>query len=428
MHAIKKFPNGLTLITVPVTGTQATTVLAMFPIGSRYEDRKVSGAAHFLEHMLFKGTTKRPTALDISLTIEKFGADYNAFTNKEYTGYYIKIDRSKQAVAFDLLGDMIFNSTLDAGEVEKEKGAIVEELRMYMDNPSMAIDLLFDEVVFGDHPLGWDIGGTEQTVRAITRDDLSAFYQRHYGPANMVLIVAGAIDRRHLQNFLKDFTVKKDVKGATKRSFYEKGFVPAPLVGPKPLNERVAVHTKKVDQAQVIIGFPGLSHRDPRRYAASLLAVILGGGMSSRLFIEVREKRGLAYMVRAAGGGLRDCGQFYIQAGLDPLRLAEAIKVIKEEIKKITSEPVTENELKFAKSSIAGRLALSLEDGSSQAEWYGKQFLFAKTMETPSQFLAKLNKVTVKDVQKVAADLLQLEVARIAAIGSFTKEEFLKCW
>ncbi len=429
MHTVKKLKNGLTLITLPVAGTKATTVLAMFPVGSRYEDKKLSGAAHFLEHMLFKGTKRRPTSLDITLTIEKYGADYNAFTNKEYTGYYIKMDGSKQGVAFDLLGDMIFNSLLDPAEVAKEKGAIVEELRMYQDNPSMAIDLLFDALLFGDHPLGWDIGGTAATVRAITQPELSDFHKRHYGPGNMILIVAGDIDRRRLPGYLKSWSAQGSVKGATKPSWYAKGFVPAPVIGPtKTFAERVAVDKKTVDQAQVIIGFPGLAHRDPLRYAASLLGVILGGGMSSRLFMEVREKRGLAYMVRAVGGAFRDSGQFYIQAGLDPSRLREAIKVIKEEIRKITTEPVSADELKFAKSSIAGRLALSMEDGSAQAEWYGKHLLFAKTMETPAQFLTQLNRVSVADVKKVAARLLQLDLARVAAIGPFTKEEFLTYW
>ncbi len=429
MSKAKQFKNGVTFITVPVKGTRATTVLVMFPIGSRYETAKLSGASHFLEHMLFKGTVKRPTALDISLTIEKYGASYNAFTSKEYTGYYIKIDGSKQGVAFDLLSDMILNSTLDAAEIEKEKGAIVEELRMYQDNPSMAIDLLFDRLFFGDHPLGWDIGGTEDSVRGITRDELFEYYRRHYGPTNMLVIVAGDIDQRRLPQFVKEFGAAPVVKGATKPVWYQKKYTPTgDLTAAAPFKDRVAVEQKQVDQAQVMLGFPAFSHRDPRRYAASLLAVILGGGMSSRLFVEVREKRGLAYVVRAATASFRDSGQFYIQAGLDPSRLPEALVVIQDELRKVAKELVTPNELAFAKSSVAGHLALSLEDSRSQAQWYGDQYLFMKKIETPAQYVKALNRVTLRDITQVANQIFDFNVMRAAAIGNFTKDQFLTYW
>ncbi|MBI5729300.1 MAG: insulinase family protein, partial [Candidatus Magasanikbacteria bacterium] len=208
MYHISKLKNGITLISVPLQGTRAATVLAMFPVGSRYETRHLSGAAHFVEHMLFKGTLKRPEAIDISRALEAVGADYNAFTNKDYTGYYVKIAGDKQEIAYDLLSDMLYHSVLAAEEVEKEKGAIVEELRMYKDNPSMAVDMLADQLNFGDTPLGWDIGGTERTVRGLSREDLFRYYQKHYSPKNMVLVVAGDVRSAQIKKLTAAFIAK----------------------------------------------------------------------------------------------------------------------------------------------------------------------------------------------------------------------------
>lgn len=427
MYKVSKLKNGITLITVPVSGTKATTVLCMFPVGSRYETKKLSGASHFVEHMLFKGTDRRPEAIDISRVLEAAGADYNAFTDKDCTGYYVKIDGAKQEVAFDLLSDMIYHSKIEADEAEKEKGPIVEELRMYKDNPSMAIDLLFDELTFGDCPLGRDIGGTEQTVRAISRKELWDYYQTHYSPKNMVLVVAGAINKKLTKKLTAYFASKRAPTGAKSFSFYKKGF--DQFVWPKKemnILSRVAVTEKKVDQAQVILGFPGLPDYHPDRFAASILLNILGVGMSSRLFVEVREKRGLAYMVRSSSTGFRDVGVACVQAGLDPARLPEAFKVIKAELERIAAEPVTMEELRDAKSSLEGRLALSLEDSSAQAGWFAKQFLFSKKIETPEDVVKGLKKVTIADVQRVAARIFKLSEMRLAMIGNLSKEKVLE--
>jgi predicted Zn-dependent peptidase len=376
--------------------------------------------------MLFKGTEKRPSAQDISRTIEAYGADYNAFTNKDYTGYYIIINGANQEVAWDLLSDMIYHSKIETAEVEKEKGAIVEELRMYKDNPMMEIDQLFEEVSFGDCPLGWDIGGTEQTVRGLSREELWQYYQKHYSPHNMVLVVAGNIKSSRMKKFLNYFSGQKAPKDAEKISFYKKGYVPFKWPKtPPPLEKRILVHEKKVDQAQVILGFPGISNNDPDRFAASLLLNILGAGMSSRLFVEVREKRGLAYSVHAGSSLYRDVGMVYAQAGLDPARLKEAFEVINTEIMRMTTEPVLPEELENAKTSIAGSLALKLENSSFQAQWYAKEFIFGKKIETPEQIVYDLRKVSVKDVQRVAKRLFKPSEMRIALIGSFTNNQVL---
>lgn len=427
MYHISKLKNGITLISIPLKGTRAATVLAMFPVGSRYETRHLSGAAHFVEHMLFKGTLKRPEATDISRTLEAVGAEYNAFTNKDYTGYYVKIAGDKQEIAYDLLSDMLYHSVLAAEEVEKEKGAIVEELRMYKDNPSMAVDLLADELNFGDCPLGWDIGGTEQTVRGLSREDLFGYYQTHYSPKNMVLVVSGAVQSSQIKKLVAAFAEKRAPEKSHSFSFYKEHF--EKFIWPEKsvaLEHRVAVAQKKVDQTQVILSFRGLPNNHPDRFAASIMLNILGVGMSSRLFVEVREKRGLAYMIRAGSSSYRDVGVSYIQAGLDPARLGEALQVIKGEILRLAAEPITKQELADAKSSLSGRLALSLEDSSTQAEWFAKQVMFGKKIQTPDDIVRAFNKVTVKQVQSVAEKILQWDEVRLAAIGPFTKEQVIK--
>ncbi len=426
MYHKSKLKNGITLITVPVKGTMATTILAMFPVGSRYENKALSGASHFVEHMLFKGTKRRPEAVDISRTLEAVGAEYNAFTNKDYTGYYVKIDAQKQAIAFDLLSDMIYNSVIEPAEVEKEKGAIVEELRMYIDNPTMAVDLLSDRITFGDNQLGWDIGGTADSVRAITREMLWEYYQKHYSPRNMVLVVAGNVSSAKIKKLTEDFSAQAAPKGALPLNFYAKKFDhfkwPERHVS---LEERVAVETRKVDQTQVILNFPALPNNHPDRFALTILLTILGSGMSSRLFVEVREKRGLAYMIRAGSGSFRDVGSWHIQAGLDPKRLKEALTVIRGELEKMTKEPITKRELVDAQNNVAGQLALSMEDSSTQAEWYAKQFLFAKETLTPEEVVRRLKKVTIHDVERLARQLFKWNQLRLAVIGPLMKKDIL---
>lgn len=428
MHRVSKLKNGLRLISVPSAATKAVTVLALFPVGSRYEREKIAGASHFVEHMLFKGTERRPSYLDISLELDAAGAEYNAFTAKDHTGYYIKIDGARAELAFDLLSDMLFRSRFDESEVAKEKGVIVEEIRMYDDNPTMDIENLFDQVMFGKCPLGRDVAGTAKTVRTISRFDLYDYYRRAYRPENMVLAVAGRIGENSLKKWRRYFeNCNSNPASAQNRSIsrddYQKFFWDKKE---KKLSDRVAVKEKPTDQSHLILGFPGLPHNHPDRFALSVLLNILGGTMSSRLFVEVREKRGLAYMVRAGGQAYRDAGVVQIQAGLDPGRLSEALKVIKTEVKRIAEEKVTADELSDAKNNFAGRTVLALEDSSAQADWFAKQFLFNKQMETYEDVLKKIKKVTAADVLRVAKRLLVWKKVRLAVIGPVKKTEVIK--
>ncbi|MFA6485824.1 MAG: pitrilysin family protein [Candidatus Magasanikbacteria bacterium] len=418
MHKISQLKNGINLITVPVSGTRAITVLALFPVGSRYETSALSGGSHFIEHMMFKGTSRRPNTQAISRELDAAGAEYNAFTSKDHTGYYIKIDSAQSELAFDMLSDMLFDSLLDEQEITKEKGVIVEELRMYEDNPTMSVDSLFDQVSFSGNQLGVDIGGTVESVRALKRDDLLDYYHRAYRPSNMVLVVAGNINAAKLRTDLKYFENIKVTRGD---KFNHKQFDTFSWTGNLSAEKRASAKERKLDQMHLILGFPGLPQNHPDRFAQSVLLNILGGTMSSRLFEEVRNKRGLCYMVHASGNSFRDAGTVQIQAGLDPARLPEAIAVIKDELKKIAEKPVSSKELCEAKSNFSGRLVLGMEESSAMADWFAKQFWFAKKIQTYEQVLVNIKKVSTGDVARLAKKLFVWGEARLAVIGSADK-------
>ncbi len=425
MFSVSKLKNGLKVIKTPMPGTKTVTAMLILPVGSRYEHKEISGASHFVEHLMFKGTKKRPTALDLSRELDAYGAEFNAFTSQEYTAYYVKIDGTKSSLAFDLLSDMVFNSKLEEKEIEKEKGVIVEELRMYEDNPTMDIDSLFNKIIFGDVPLGRDVGGVKKTVRNVTREQLWNYYKGSYLPENFILSVAGKLDKKTDALILKYFgnLEKNPVKKWFRAKKYQK------VVWPKknlPLEKRILVKQKKIDQAHIILGFPGLRTSDPRRYVSSVLLNILGGSMSSRLFLEVREKRGLAYMVRAGSDYFRDTGTVQIQSGLDPARLGEAFKVIKKELQKIKKEKVSKKELLDAKNNLIGHLALALEDSSTQARISAKDLVFLEKIESYQEICRKIKAVTANQIASLAQKLFDEKKMYVAAISPFSQKKIIK--
>ncbi len=426
MSKIFTLKNGLKVVKTFVPGTKAITVMLMLPVGSRYEQKDISGASHFVEHLMFKGTKKRPTALELSRELDAYGAQYNAFTSQEYTAYYVKIDGSKAALAFDLISDMVFNSKLDEKEIEKEKGVIVEELRMYEDNPTMDIDSLFSKAIFGDMPLGRDVGGVEKTVRNISREQLWQYYKGSYVPQNAILSVAGKLDKKTDTLVLKYFGNLENnlAEKWFKVENYQKNVWSKKTLS---LEKRVLVKQKNIDQAHVILGFPGFSQKDKDRFTGAVLFNILGGSMSSRLFSEVREKRGLAYMVRAGSDSFRDTGTVQIQSGLDPARLSEAFRVIKNELKKIKKEKVSKKELLNAKNNLIGHLTLVLEDSSAQAQMAAKDLVFLGKVENYQEICKKIKAVTENKIIKLAQRLFDERKMYLAVIGPYGKKEVLKC-
>ena len=413
MYKKYTFSDGTRFIYTPMKSTQAVTVLVMTGVGSRYETLRLSGASHFVEHLMFKGTERRPNTLAISKELDGVGAEYNAFTGKDYTGYYIKISSDKLSLALDMLSDMLHNSVFDSEEVEREKRVIKEEIKMYEDNPMAHVEDIFEELMFGDdHPLGRNIAGTRKTVSDITRDELFAYKNKHYIPKNTVISIAGNASK-DVRKLVEKYFVQT-IKG--KKQTFTKYIS-------KQTSPQVHVEYKKTEQSHMILGFKGYAYKHKDLAALQLLSILLGGNMSSRLFISVRERRGLCYFIRAHTHAFQDTGFFSIQAGLDKERICEAIEVIIDELQLISQHGVQNSELMRAKKFIKGKTALGLEESSDVASWYGTQELMTNKTETPKQKLTKLFAVTSQDIQRVAKKILIKETASLAIIGPFKDDK-----
>lgn len=410
-----KLENGARLISIPLPSTESITTMVMYPVGSRYEPEPLSGVSHYIEHIMFKGTKKRPNPLILTREIDRLGAEYNAFTGKEYTGYYIKADKQHFSTSLDILSDMLLNSLFDAEEMEREKGVIIEEIKMYADNPLMNIENIFEEVMFTGS-LGRDIAGTAKHVSSYKRDDVLAYRDSHYFPKNMTIVVAGAVTD----------TVQEQVAEYFAQAQSSMDMAPAPHkegYGPLHDKQHIKVDKKPSDQSQLMIGFPAYAHTELENdVPLKVLNTILGGSMSSRLFMEIREKRGLAYMVRSGEDSFLDAGYSFVRAGLDTKNINEAIKVSLEEIEKIKQGSITAQELEDAKTRIHGLLSLSLEDSSSVVMWYAKQALFMPEIDNPRDFLARIDKVSIEDITRVANDVFDREKMRIGVIGNIDPE------
>ncbi len=417
MYTKSKLANGLTLITAPLSGTAAVTVLVLVPVGSRFETKNINGVSHFVEHLLFKGTIKRPTSMDITKELDAVGAEFNAFTSKDFTGYYIKAAAKNIELAFDILSDMLMNSVFDPKEVNKERGVIVEEINMYHDNPIMALHGLFEQTVFNDNSLGWEIAGPKTVIRSVSRNQLLKYKQNHYQPRNFVVTVAGDFNKVKVKSLTQKYFGHSNVHH--KKFSYKK-------MGITQSQPRVSLMFKDTQQVQLGLGFPAFGQEDKRLFAEYLLAVILGGNMSSRLFDVVREQHGLAYYVRAEADTYQDTGYFVVQAGLDKSRLAPAIKLILAELKKAADHGVTAKELKAAKEYLKGKLVLALEDSESVADWYGKQWTLQKKILTPQQRLKKVMAVSQSQVQNAAKTIFKANYLNLALIGPFKDKSELK--
>ncbi len=415
MYDLYQLKNKANVILVPQADTQSVTVLVMYPVGSRYELEKMSGVSHYIEHLMFKGTKKRPSTLVLTREIDRLGAEYNAFTGKEYTAYYIKTDAKFTETALDILSDMLFNSLFDAKEMEREKGPIIEELRMYKDNPIMRIDSLFEDLFYAGCPLGRDIGGTEKHVKSFRRPEVLSYRDKYYGPNNMTIIVAGRMPE-NVNALVDNYFGREKSRGAPSRAFKPFCF------GSEKRAERLILERKHTDQVQIMLGFPGFKYTAEENAIMSVLNTIFGGSMSSRLFIQIRERRGLAYMIRSGDDHFRDTGYAYVRAGLEAKNINKAIDVVASEIRKLMTKGVTQRELEDGKTHIRGGLTLSMEDSSAQANWYAHEFWFNDKIETPEEKLAKVERVTRSDIQEIAKKVFDWDKVRVAVIGDVEKE------
>lgn len=405
-------PNGLRLLTVPMPQVKSATALIMVETGSRYETRKISGLSHFLEHMIFKGTKKRPTTLEISSLIDGIGGAFNAFTGKEYTGFYVKAESARLELVLDVLSDMLLNSLYDPAEFERERGVIIEEINMYEDQPQYRVVELFEELLYGQQPLGWQISGTTDTVKRITRQDMVDYVRRMYHGKAIVVGLAGGLPGE------SQSLVEKYFHNVPKGE--ENKYLRVKDAQTKP---RVLLSTKRPDQAHLCLGVRAYDMDHPDRYVVDVLGTILGGNMSSRLFVEVREKRGLAYYVHADNEEFHDAGYVMAQAGVGLDKAEETVKVIIEEFAKIRDGKVTSAELRRAKDYSKGKLALALEDSFRVANFYTNQELLRKTIETPEEVREKIEAVTAEDIQRVAKDIFVPQKLNLAIIGPYKSKD-----
>jgi predicted Zn-dependent peptidase len=412
-YNLERLDNGMRILTAPMDSAQSVTVAIMLAAGSRYETRDTNGIAHFAEHMFFKGTERRPTARDISKEIDTIGGEFNAFTGKEYTGYYVRCAAESRDVALDVLVDMLRHSKFEPEEIDREKGVIIEEMNMYYDTPRDFIGGVYEDLLYGDQPLGWDIIGRKETIRGATRDTFTSYVDHWYKPMRMVVGVGGKIgDDLHnrVQELLGDLAA-----GETGE--------PDPVRLESNGDVRVKVHTKASDQAHICVGVHSYPLNHPDRYVLQVLSTILGGGMSSRLFTEVRERRGLAYYVYGLNHSYTDAGSLYAQAGVDINRIDDAVSTIAAELYKIADENVPQDELEKAKSFSKGRFVLQLETSQGLIMFGLRREVLEGRTSDPEEIVAELDKVTAEDVGRVAGDLIEKGGLNLAVIGPFEDAE-----
>ena len=393
----KKLKSGLRTLLLPRKEGETVTFLVLIGVGSRYETLRQSGLSHFLEHMFFKGTENRPDKKDIAEALDNIGAEFNAFTGEEVTGYYVKVAKEHLELGADVVSDILLHSLFPVEEIERERGVIVEEIKMYTDSPMQHVQNLWRAVLFGEHPLGRRIDGAIETVSKFKRPDFVAYTSRHYHAGNAVVAVAGNFNVDKTTELLKSLFVA-----------IPRGVKTAPREAPKKLPKQKFVWERRqsLDQTHLVVGVPGVGINDSRRWAVELLSVILGGGMSSRLFMLVREKHGLAYAVRTSSESFVDTGGLATQAGLRTDKADFALDLILGEYDRVMNEAVPGTELDKAKRIVRGHMVIDLEETNALAMFTGGQELFKKKVMTPDDIWKKIQAVSVRDIQTVAQELL----------------------
>jgi len=407
--------NGLRLVTKALPNTQSVTVLILVGAGSRYETKEINGISHFLEHMFFKGAKKYKNTKEVSEAIDSVGGDFNAFTGKEYAGYYVKVAAEKIDVALDVLSDMLINSRFDPKEIDKERGVILEEYNMYQDTPIYQIGWDFEKLIFGDQPLGWDQVGTKELIKSVTQAQFRQHLENLYTPDNTVIAVAGSFEEKQLVAKLKKkfiFPAKRQKK-TLKFDSYLKGLG----------KDRVLLRNKKTEQAHIVVGVPGYADGTPEHYAARLLAVILGGNMSSRMFLSVREAQGLAYYISSTTDEYHDTGTFSTGAGVSVDKVDRAVESIMEQYRKVAEEGVTLQELEKAKAYLKGKIILRLEDSEEYSHLIGKYELLQNTLMSIEDFLARIERVSLKQINTLTKNLFKEDVFRLAVIGPYEDQK-----
>ncbi|KKP57558.1 MAG: Peptidase M16 domain protein [Candidatus Moranbacteria bacterium GW2011_GWF2_34_56] len=414
------FKNGLRLITAPMKDTQTATVMVMVGVGSRYEEDKERGISHFIEHMMFKGTKKRPNTQIIANELDAIGGEFNAFTGKTATAYYAKSDAKHLDITLDVISDMFLNSKLETKEIEKERGTILQELNMYEDMPMRSVDDVFESLLYGDQKLGREIIGTKETISNVVRKDFVNYIKKFYVATDTVICVAGKFDENKIIKKIEK--IFSQMNQADKPDFEK--------VVEKQKTSQIKIKNKKTDQTHLILGARAYEDGHEDEYVLSLLSIILGGNMSSRIFINVRERQGLAYYVHTGSESYQEAGYLATSAGVEHKNLNKAVETILKEYKKISSKKVTPQELQKAKDFIKGKSVMGLESSDSVASFLIGQEVRKDKILTPEEIFKKIDKVTAEDILRVAKDIFKNEKLNLALIGPHKKskelEEILK--
>ena len=404
-----KLKNGVRVLIVPIPGVESVTAMILCKTGSRNETVEQAGISHVLEHMVFKGTAKYPTPMAIAETVDSIGAEQNAFTSKEYTGYYITSAAKHLGLTLDIQSQMLTAPLLPQDDLNREREVIVEEINMYEDQPMAMASELFENLMYDGSSMGRLIIGTKETVRATTSEDLRKYMTRWYRGGNMMVVIAGKVDEISLLKLLEEKfggVGEGDIDKYETKAKYG-----------KPAAKH---YKKKTEQAHFVMGVPGLAINDPRRYALQMGQIVLGGGMSSRLFNEIREKRGLAYYVKADLDSNFDCGYLSVRAGVTLEKLTEAMKVVKEEMLKL-ADTITEAELSKAKEFILGHMPLSLEGSMDVAQFFGMRALVLDEIRQPEEVKANIEKITLVEVKKVLNEIIKEKLIRSVVVGPNAK-------
>lgn len=412
----KKLKNGIKVMLAPMKDSLSTTVFVMVHTGSKYETKGNNGISHFLEHMCFKGTRKRPTAIDISKALDEIGSQYNAFTSQEFTGYYAKAHPKNIDVLIDVISDIYLNPTFDQKELQKERGVIIEEINMYEDLPHKQVENIFGLAMYGDQPAGWPIWGTKENIKKINARDLEKYWKSHYVASATTVVVSGSFDTKTITR-----KIQKAFGGISRSAKAKKRKVVEPQNRPK-----ILLKNKKTDQTHVVLGVRSFAGRYKLSPALKVLDAILGGGMSSRLFQKLREEMGVGYYLRTMIDEYTDHGYFSISLGVDSSRFIEVIRAIMHECEQMKIELVSKSELEKAKEYLIGNTILSLESSDSMAEYFAMQDITGEDIVTSDGLIRKIRKVTAEDVRKVAREIFANDRLVLGAVGPVKESESLK--
>ena len=411
MHQRVVLDNGLRILTSFLPQTRSVSMAVLIGAGSRYESDELAGVSHFLEHLPFKGTRQWPTAKEVSEVVEGVGGILNASTDREMTVYWCKVASLHFQQSLNVLTEMVLHPLLDPKEIEKERLVVVEELRMSKDHPNYRVDALIDEALWPDQPMGRDVGGSQESVMALKRQQIETYKEHQYGPANAVVTVAGNISNEEVVTSLEEIF----------RDWQPSESLPILPVQGTNGGPHVRIEQRKTEQAHVCIGLPGLAIDHPLRYALTMMNVILGEGMSSRLFLELRENRGLVYDIHSSVSYFHDCGSLVTYCGVEPKNCFQAIETILDQLGQLR-DGVPQKELNKAKELSKGRLLLRMEDSRSVAMWMGGQEMLTGQVRTVDDVVSLIDAVTTEDVKNVAQELIKEEKLNLAVVGPYRSE------